>query len=234
MSRKTKGMLEVDPGFVRRKFYERAEACGFNKHLGAPEIIRKSRAVELMQNNMPLPAVQRLLGHSTPHLASTYVSFSEEDIRHLTRIVMEQETARKTSARNSFFGKVSTIHKGDIQTLVELMTIGGHRITTLITNDSLHRLDLQPGKMITAEVKAPMIMLQKDGNLKNCSADNIIHGSVERITRGELTTEYIVRLADGTEICSIVTSESCRRLAFGQGDDVWAVFNCYSVVLLAE
>jgi molybdate transport system regulatory protein len=49
--------LGVDPAFVRRKFYERAQACGFPKQLGSPEAIRKSRGAELMQANMPLPAV---------------------------------------------------------------------------------------------------------------------------------------------------------------------------------
>lgn len=34
--------LSVDPAFVRRKFYERAQACGFPKQLGSPEAIRKS------------------------------------------------------------------------------------------------------------------------------------------------------------------------------------------------
>ena len=37
----------VDPGFVRRKFYERAEACGFPKRLAGPEMIRRARAVRL-------------------------------------------------------------------------------------------------------------------------------------------------------------------------------------------
>ena len=80
-----KGIFNVDPGFVRRKFYERAEACGIAKPLGAPEALRRSRAVELMQSNMPLPAVQMLLGHSTPNLTSAYVSFSEDDIHNVTR-----------------------------------------------------------------------------------------------------------------------------------------------------
>jgi molybdate transport system regulatory protein len=65
--------LDVDPGFVRRKFYERAQACGFAKHLATPEMIRQSRAVELIRSNMPLPAVQMLLGHSTLNPASSYV-----------------------------------------------------------------------------------------------------------------------------------------------------------------
>jgi len=227
-------MLAIDPAFVRRKFYERALACGFEKKLGGPEMIRKARAVEMMQCNMPLPVVQTILGHSTPNLTSTYVSFSPDDIQQVTRMFMERESARTTSARNSFFGKIRTIHKGDIQALVELITLGGLRITTVITNDSLQRLGLKAGKLIAAEVKAPWVMLQKGGRGKGCTADNMFKGIVEKITRGELNTEYIVRIADGTEVCAIVTSVSSLRLALAEGDEAWVLFNSYSVVLLAE
>jgi molybdate transport system regulatory protein len=226
-------MLAVDPGFVRRKFYERAETCGIAKQLGAPENLRKSRAVELMQNNMPLPAVQMLLGHSTPNLTSAYVSFSEDDIQQVTRIFMEKESARKTSARNSFFGKVHAIRQGDIQTRVELITMGGFKVTTVITNDSANRLGLKAGNLITAEVKAPWVMLHKSTDALECSADNIFGGTVEKITEGVINTEYIVRIADGTQICSMVTSESCRRLGLETGDSVWVLFSSYSVVLLS-
>lgn len=227
-------MFVIDPAFVRRKFYERAQACGFEKKLGGPEMIRKARAVELMQCNMPLPVVQAILGHSTPNLTSTYVSFSKDDIQQVTRMFMEKESARKTSARNSFFGKIRTLQKGDIQTLVKLVTISGLSVTTFITNDSLQRLGLKVGKLITAEVKAPWVMLQKSVNPPDCSADNIFSGNVEKITRGKINTEFIVRISDGTEVCSIVTSESGRRLALVEGDEVWALFNSYSVVLLSE
>jgi molybdate transport system regulatory protein len=226
--------LGVDPGFVRRKFYERAEACGIPKQLGAPEILRKSRAVELMHNNMPLPVVQMLLGHSTPNLTSAYVSFSEEEIQQVTRWFMEKESTRKTSARNAFFGKIQTIQRGDIQSRVELMTIGGYRITTVITNDSLEKLGLQEGKLITAEVKAPWVMVHKSGDPHHCSADNMFSGRVEKITAGEINTEYVVRISDGTEVCSIVTSESGRRLALVQRDEAWVSFSSYAVVLLSE
>jgi molybdate transport system regulatory protein len=226
--------FNADPGFVRRKFYERAEACGIPKQLGAPENLRKSRAVELMQNNMPLPAVQMLLGHSTPNLTSAYVSFSEEDIHQVTRIFMEKESTRITSARNSFFGKILTIRQGDIQSRVELMTLGGYRVTTIITNDSLKRLGLKVGKLITAEVKAPWVMLHRSVEAPECSADNIFSGTVDRISRGRVNSEYIVRLGDGTQVCSMLTSETSRRLALGVGDAVWVLFNGFSVVLLSE
>ena len=153
------GLFNVDPGHVRRKFYERAAACGFPKELGGPDALRKSRAVELMQNNLPLPVVQRILGHSTPNLTASFVSFSDDDIRQLTKFFLEKESRRKTSARNTFFGKIRAIHQGDIQAKVELVTIGGDQVTAVITNDSLGRLGLKPGTLITAEVKAPWVVL---------------------------------------------------------------------------
>jgi molybdate transport system regulatory protein len=224
-------MLKVDPGFVRRKFYERAEACGIAKQLGAPEILRKSRAVELIQNNMPLPAVQMLLGHSTPNLTSSYVSFSEDDIQQVTRLFMEREASRKTSARNSFFGKIQALQKGDIQTMVTLTTISGYSITTVITNDSLEQLALKEGALITAEVKAPWVILHTGKEEPKCSAENRFNGVLERIKKGKVNTEYILRIPDGTTICSIVSTESARNLALDLNDQVWAVFNCFAVII---
>jgi len=234
LKKEKQDLLKADPGFVRRKFYERAEACGIAKKLGAPEILRKSRAVELMQHNLPLPAVQMMLGHSTPNLTSAFVSFSEDEIQQVTRLIVEKESARKTSARNSFFGKIRTIEQGDIQTRVEIVTLGGHVVTTVITNDSLQRLGLKTGKMITAEVKAPWVMLSKSGHGHACSADNRFKGTVEKITPGAINTEYVVRISDGTELCAMVTSDSSRRLALAEGDETWVLFNSYSVVLFLE
>ena len=220
-----------DPGHIRRKFYERAESCGFQKELGAPEIIRKSRAVELMQNNVPLPVVQKILGHSTPNLAASYVAFSEDDIYQVAKYYLEKESQRKTSARNTFFGKISAIQRGDIQAKIELTTIGGALVSTVITLDSLTRLGIKTGSLITAEVKAPWVMLQKLNQKPECTAENMFSGIVERINKGRVVTEYVVRIKDGTEICSLVTSESGRRLNLRVNDQVWAMFSSFSIVL---
>jgi molybdate transport system regulatory protein len=56
---------------------------------------------------------------------------------------------------------------------------------------------------------------------------------VSQIVRGKLTTEFIVRLKDGTEICSLVTDKSRRKLDVKPGDDVWAMFNSFAVILHA-
>jgi molybdate transport system regulatory protein len=227
-------LFDIDPGFVRRKFYECAKACGFQKRLGGPEMIRKARAVELMQGGMPLPAVQAILGHSTPNLTSAYVSFSDEEIHYVTKHFMERESLRKTSARNTFSGIVRRIHQGDIQALVELETVGGDRITTMITNESVSRLGLKAGIPITAEVKAPWVLVQKTNAGAACSADNKLKGRIEKILKGEINTELVVRLPDGNRICSIISTGSARELALRTGEEVWMLFSCYAVVLLTD
>ena len=226
--------LDVDPGFVRRKFYERAEACGFEKNMGGPEMIRRARAVELMKNSLPIPAVQMMLGHSTPGLTTSYVSFSKEEIRKMTRLYMARESSRKTSARNSFFGKVGEIRQGDIQSQVTLITLGGDTISTVITNNSLERLGIGQGSLLSAEIKAPWVVLQKSVEKPRCSADNILKGVITRITRGAINVEYAARIEDGTEMCSIVAAEGANNLDIQLGESVWILFTCFAVVLHAD
>ena len=229
------GNLAVDPAFVRRKFYERAEACGFPRRLGGPEMIRRARAVELMQGSMPLSAVQRILGHSTPNLTAAHLSFSDDEIRRVTRLFMEREAERKTSARNAFFGKIEEVERGDIQSRVSLITLGGHRLTALITNDSLERMGLQLGRLVTAEVKAPWVLLDPGEAEPRCSAENRFRGEVERINRGKVSTEYTIRIDDGTALCAVVATAGRRRdMGLRLGDRVWAVFNCFAVILHAD
>jgi molybdate transport system regulatory protein len=224
----------VDSAFVRRKFYERAQACGFEKRLGGPEMVRKARTVELMQAKMPLAAVQQMLGAAMPHLGAARLSFSPEEIEALTRRFVEREAKRNTSARNTFFGKITVIQRGDIQTRVTLLTVGGQTVSTVITNDSLERLDLAEGRLMAAEVKAPWVILYRGEAEPVCSAENRFSGVVERVVRGKVNMEYGVRIADGSELCAVVSSQSGRRLALQRGDRVWAVFNAFAVVLHAD
>jgi len=223
--------FQVDPGHVRRKFYERAAACGFLPAHGAPDAIRRSRGAELIRNNMPLPVVQRMLGHSTPNLAASYVEFSDEDIQQAGRFFIEKESLRKTSARNIFFGKIRGIQSGDIQSIIEMITLTGSTVTTVITNESRVRLNLNTGSLITAEVKAPWVILEKGRNEPDCTAENRFQGTISRINSGQIMTEYAVKLEDGTELCSIMTREAGETIGLQVGETVWAMFNCFSVVL---
>jgi molybdate transport system regulatory protein len=47
-----------------------------------------------MQGNLPLPAVQIILGHASAGLTSAYVTFSETEIQDIARRFMEKESGQ--------------------------------------------------------------------------------------------------------------------------------------------
>jgi len=227
----TGDVLNVDAAHVRRRCYDCAEAAGIARELGTPEAIRKSRAVELMQSNVPLPVVQRIMGHSTPALAASYVNFSDEDIRRVERFHLELEAKHKTSARNRFFGKVEKVRRGDVQASIEMAAVDGHRVISVITSHSQKQLGLKPGSLIAAEVKAPWVIIYKGEDAPKCTAENQFMGSVTKITQGKVNSEIVVKISESTDLCSILTEKSRQRLQIKEGDTVWAVFNAASVVI---
>jgi molybdate transport system regulatory protein len=226
--------VTIDPAFVRRKFYERAAACGFSKKQGSPEMIRKARAVELMQGNLPVPAVQRMLGHSSPNLTTARIAFSEDDIRRVTRRHLERESGRKTSARNSFFGKVQALVRGAVQTLVQLATLDGGTLRAIVTNTSAEHLGIRPGRLLSAEIKAPWLVLERHDAAGRNSLENSRSGIIARIQAGAVNTECTVRLADEAQLCAVVSSPVFAGLRLQEGDPVRVLFSCYAVILHTE
>ncbi|MDR3358087.1 MAG: TOBE domain-containing protein [Desulfovibrio sp.] len=220
----------VDPAHVRKKFYERAGQCGFDKKSGGPEMLRKARAVEMLRN-VPLPAVQRLLGHSSPNQTTSFVSFSEDDIQEVARLYVERESGRRTSARNSFYGKVLSLANDRVQTLVELLTPAGDRIFSVITNMSSGRLGLAPGKLVTAEVKSPWLILERCDAPGASSAENRLEGVVSRVTSGDIAVECVVTLRDGTELCAVLAAAGFNLLRLKVGEPVRVLFGAYAVIL---
>lgn len=224
-------LFKVDPAHVRRKFYDCAEAAGIPRALGTPEAIRRARAVELMQSDVPLPVVQRIMGHSTPNLAASYVEFSEEEIRKVESLHIERENRRKTSARNAFFGKIDKVRVGDVQAVVEVVALDGQRIHSLVTRDSQRRLGLTPGRLVAVEVKAPWVALYKGDEEPACSAENRFPGAVRRVVKGRINSEVVVRISERTDLCAVITEQSRKALQLAEEDPVWAVFNASMAVI---
>ncbi len=227
-------LFRVDPGHVRRKFYERAEACGLPRDYGNPSALRRSRSVELLRGNLPLLVVQKLLGHSTPNLTAALLDVSEEDMQHAVRRHIDRENKRRTSARNAFFGKIVEIAKGDIQSEVVLRTLGGLRISSVITNTSLKRMRLKIGTFVTAEIKAPWVLIAGSADAAENSAENRLQGTVAAVNTGRVNAEVLVRLSEGTEICAVITASGLRRLGLKVNDPAWTLFGAYSVILNVE
>jgi len=227
------GLFKLDQGHVRRKFYERAEECGYTKELVNPSTIRRSRAVELLRDDVPLPVVQRILGHSTADLTAAFLHLPEDQRRKVERQVLTRET-RRTSARNAFFGRVAQVQKGDIQSLVVVESLGGHSVSSVITNESLRNLGITEGSFVTAEIKAPWVVLETCAEMPRATASNRFLGEVELVRLGELTSEAIVTLSDGTRLCALITTKSAHELQLVAGQKLWAMFNAFAVVLHVE
>ena len=59
-------ITHIDPGYVRKNFYQAAEACGLEKELGGPRVLRHTRGIELLERGIPVSLVQKYLGLASP------------------------------------------------------------------------------------------------------------------------------------------------------------------------
>ena len=87
---------------------------------------------------------------------------------------------------------------------------------------------------VTAEIKAPWVVLETCDELPKATTTNRFLGTVELTRFGELTSEVIVVLSDGTRLCALITTQSARELELSEGRQVWAMFNAFAVVLHVE
>ncbi|MBW3086678.1 hypothetical protein KEM60_02907 [Austwickia sp. TVS 96-490-7B] len=69
---------------------------------------------------------------------------------------------RHASARNHFTGLVTSVISDRVMSQVELQC-GPYRIVSLISTEAVHELDLRPGAIATAVVKATHVTLETPG-----------------------------------------------------------------------
>ncbi len=106
-------------------------------------MLRRSRAVELLRNGVPLGVVRKVLGQSSADLAAVYQEWSSGDVKNIVRRMALEETALKSSARNTFIGHVSSVRRDGVLADVEFETAEGFTISSVITLESLYNLILK-------------------------------------------------------------------------------------------
>jgi molybdate transport system regulatory protein len=221
----------LDPGYVRRNFYDRARECGLPPELSSPRALRQSRAVELIQGGMPLPAVQKLLGQPSLESTGEFLAYTEADIKAMTRHYMHRETKLKTSARNVFPGRVDRVLRSGFLAEIRLTSFSGLQLVALITGESLENLQLCKGKTVIATVKATWVSVSREKDGGATSVRNHFPGRVSRIKRSEIVSEVEVALPGGGGACALITTESADAMALAPGDPVTVLFKAFSVVL---
>ena len=140
----------------------------------------------------------------------------------------------KTSARNQFYGTVSSITRGSVNDEVSLALPGGQTIVAVLTHESTEALGLVEGAAAFALIKASWVVLlveHESGAPLKLSARNQLRGIVQSVKRGAVSAEVSLALAGGGVITAVVTNESVVALGLVEGAVAIAAFKASSVIL---
>lgn len=136
----------------------------------------------------------------------------------------------KTSARNQFLGKITTLKPGAVNSEVILDIGSGDTITAIITNESVEHLGLKVGKDAYALIKAPWVIVTTSEGFRT-SARNELYGTVTRVQEGAVNGEVIIELKGGKCVAAIVTNDSIKSLGLKEGVKACALIKASHVIL---
>lgn len=157
--------------------------------------------------------------------------FSGNPQEALNTIKTLRRLEMKLSARNVWLGQVVTIDTGVVNSVVNIQLKGGDRISSVITDNSVKRLELAPGKDVMVIVKASCVLLGKEVNPNLISARNILTGTVAKIVPGAVNDEVTIDLEGGATVTSIITSNSVKRMDLREGAPLSAIIKATDVLL---
>lgn len=137
----------------------------------------------------------------------------------------------KASARNQLFGSVKEVVPGTVNSEVIISLKGGDELVAAVTHKSVETLEIAAGKEVVALVKAPHIIVVKDFGGYRLSARNQLSGAVERVLKGAVNAEVVIKLAGGDAIAATITNESVDTLGLQEGETATAVFKAGAVIV---
>ncbi len=157
------------------------------------------------------------------------LSRQAEGITH--DLLLIQRMNMKTSARNQFLGKVSSIKRGAVNDEIELDIPGGLKIVTIVTHESSEGLGLAIGAEAFALIKASSVIVVTDGHDARFSARNRLAGTISRLQVGAVNSEVVIELPSGGAVAAIVTNESSQSLGLAVSQPATAIFKASSVIV---
>jgi len=226
-------VFAIDQGFARKKMYEVAERCGIpEQHVNA-QVIRTSRAIELMRQGLPLPVVQKVLGHKDVTLTGQYILFSQENAQQLMDYAIKRQGRSRQSVQNVFFGSViSAVAEGESMH-VTLLAQSGLKVRASLPVESAGRLGVAVGVAATAFVDASAVTLVScTGGA--CSTGNAFAGHVQSKREHGQQLEVSVSLQDGTVLKALAPLQAASECDLEEGGQVLAVFSRSVVSLFTQ
>ena len=209
-------------------------------------------SIDMMNNLAGEPLVERLTGGKggggtrlTPRgeqLVRNFQLVEQEHRRFVQQLgqrsagladdyFLIRRVSMRTSARNQFFGKVSSVKAGAVNDEIELEVTGNHKIVAVITHASTEELGLRVGAEAFALIKASSIILVPATESARFSTRNQLTGTISRVQPGAVNTEVVIDLPGGSSVAAIVTNESSNALGLGPGKTVKSIFKASSVIL---
>ena len=76
-------------------------------------------------------------------------------------VLITTDITLNISARNKFQGKIDSIHQGEINSELIIDIGNGDKIASVITSNSIARLNIKEGAQVSAIIKASDVMLGK-------------------------------------------------------------------------
>ncbi|MEO6422754.1 MAG: TOBE domain-containing protein [Candidatus Nitrotoga sp.] len=137
----------------------------------------------------------------------------------------------KTSARNAFMGIVESVQKSAINAEVMLRLASGEALYAIVTQDSVRSLDLVPGKVVYALIKASWVLLIPAEEKIKTSARNRLCGVVSHIEKGTVNSEVLLDLGNGVTLAAIITNESHKMLELDVGSRACALIKASHVIV---
>lgn len=226
-------IFKMDGGYIRRKFRERAMACGLPKELANPRVLRRTRAVELLRLGIPLSALKIILGYSGLEMTAQYLDLTESEIQEIIGRYMHKEAQLRTSARNIFWGNISSLEANGLLAKVVVSTASGYSAEAIITETSLKNLGLKVGMSAALTIKAPLVNIIPD-NRALYGTPNVFSGKIIRIDEDAMTAQVVISLADGMELCSVTSVEIVNKSGLRTNEVVLGMFSPFSAVINTE
>lgn len=138
------------------------------------------------------------------------------------------------SARNQLSGVVDSIVMGAVNDEVILDLGHGESIAAVITKNSTKQLGLEKGKLATAVIKAPWVVLVYNAEEYNFSARNQFNGVIESIEKGSVNSVVNLKTTAGTLLSAVVTNNSTVELGLNVKSKVTAIIKASSVILATK
>ncbi|MCF7202175.1 TOBE domain-containing protein [Pseudomonas oligotrophica] len=151
-----------------------------------------------------------------------------DDIDRLLRAI-----AMKTSARNQFRGRITSVARGAVNGSLSLDIGADQSITATLTNDSIDELQLAPGKTAMALIKASFVLLSPDPAVK-ISARNRLTGIISALRPGAVNCEVKLALPGGRTLGAVVTNESIEALGLVVGQPCTALIKASHVIIAID